>query len=58
MTNGEFKRTEIKGYTVEIFGTYYGDDLYITKDGRKVYSARVAKNEAMIRAVEKVTALS
>lgn len=44
------QKLEIKGYEVEIYECYYGDDLYITKNGKKVYSARCHKGEAVERA--------
>ncbi len=42
----------IKGYEVQIYETYYGDDLYITKDGEKVYSARCHRGQAIERALD------
>lgn len=40
----------INGYEVEIFDCYYGEELFITKDGDKVYSARCHKGKALERA--------
>ena len=38
-----------KGYKVEVYEGYYGDDIYIKLDGQKVYSARVTRGQAMDR---------
>ena len=53
MTN-RYIKTEIKGYKVEIYKGYNGDEVFISKDGNRVYSARVHKNEGLERAVEKI----
>lgn len=37
------------GCDVEIYESYYGDDLYITRNGEKVYSARVTRGQAETR---------
>ena len=41
-----------KGHTVEIYSGYDGDQIFITKNGRKVYSARVNKGTAEIRMID------
>ena len=46
------KRLEIKGYEVEIYEGYNGDEVFITKNGNKVYSARTCKGQAIERAIE------
>lgn len=46
------KQLEIKGYNVEIYEGYNGDEVFITKDGNKVYSARTCKGQAMQRALD------
>ena len=56
MVNGGYTKTEIKGYTVEIFGTYYGDEIYVYKGNEKIYSSRVNRNEGLEVAVSKITA--
>ena len=38
-----------KGHKVKIYEGYYGDDVYITKDGESVYKARVTCGQAMDR---------
>ena len=38
-----------KGHDVEIYDGYDGDQLFITKDGQRVYSARVNKGMGMDR---------
>lgn len=43
------EKLNYKGHTVEIFEGYYGDDLFITLNGEKVYSARVTRGQAMER---------
>lgn len=42
----------IKGYQIEVYETYNGDEVFITKDGNKVYSARTCKGQAMQRAID------
>lgn len=34
-----------KGYKVEIYDGYNGDQIFIYKNGEKVYSARVCKGQ-------------
>lgn len=43
------KKINYKGCEIEIYETYNGDEIFITKDGQKVYSARVCKGEAIDR---------
>ena len=43
------KTLNYKGHEIEVYETYYGDDLYIKLNGKKVYSARVTRGEAMER---------
>ena len=38
-----------KGYKVEVYESYYGDDVYITKDGESIYKACVTRGQAMDR---------
>lgn len=42
------------GYDIEIYSGYNGDEMFITKGGKKVYSARVNKGTGRQRAIEKV----
>jgi hypothetical protein len=50
----EFIKTNINGFEVEIYNVGNGDELYITKNGVTVYSARTNANEGMKRAIEKI----
>lgn len=43
-----------KGHKVEIYEGYDGDQVFITKDGEKVYSARVNKGAGMERVQSKL----
>ena len=43
------KTLNYKGHKVAIYETYYGDDVYITLNGQKVYSSRVTRGQAMER---------
>lgn len=43
------KTINYKGHTVEIYEGYDGDQIFITKDGQKVYSARVIKGQGETR---------
>lgn len=43
------QKLNYKGYEVEIYEGYDGDQVFITKAGEKVYSARVCKGQAMDR---------
>jgi hypothetical protein len=38
-----------RGHNIEIYSGYDGDQLFITKDGKKVYSARVHKGDSVSR---------
>lgn len=38
----------IRGYMVQIFAIYNGQELHITKDGNKVYGCRMAKNDSAL----------
>lgn len=46
------QKLEIKGYEIEIYEGCNGDEVFITKDGNKVYSARTCKGQAMQRALD------
>lgn len=41
------KQFTYKGYEVEIYEGYNGDEIFITKGETKIYSARVHKGQAM-----------
>lgn len=43
------KTLNYKGHTITIFEGYNGDEVFITKNGEKVYSARVHKGQATER---------
>lgn len=44
-------KTKIKGYTVEIFKSYNGTKLFISKGGVQIYAHKVS-GDALQRAVE------
>lgn len=41
------KQFTYKGYEIEIYEGYNGDEIFINRNGQKVYSARVHKGQAM-----------
>lgn len=43
------KTLNYKGHTVEIYDGYNGDEIFITLNGQKVYSARVNKGAGIER---------
>ena len=43
------KKFNYKGYQIEVFNAGNGEELYISKGGSLVYSARVHKGDAMSR---------
>lgn len=43
------EKLTVKGYEIEIYKGYHGDELFISKNGETVYSARVHKGDAMNR---------
>ena len=43
------KTFNYKGYSVTVFSGYNGDELFITKAGESIYSARVSKGQAQGR---------
>lgn len=43
------------GYEIEVYSGYNGDEIFINKDGKKFYSARVNKGTGRERAIEKVS---
>lgn len=43
-----------KGHKVEIYSGYDGDQVFITKGGEKIYSARVNRGEGMERVKSKL----
>lgn len=47
------KQLTINNYQVEIYEGYNGDEVFITKAGEKVYSARTSKGQGLKRAIEK-----
>lgn len=46
------ERFNINGYEITIYEGYYGDDLFINKDGERFYSCRVHRGDGMNRAME------
>lgn len=43
------QKLNYKGHTVEIYFGYNGDQIFIEKNGEKVYSARVNRGEGKDR---------
>lgn len=43
---------KINGYEIEVFTGYNGDQVFISKNGETVYSARTIKNQGLNRALE------
>ena len=43
------QKLNYKGHEVEIYEGYNGDEVFITRNGQKVYSARVNRGAGMDR---------
>ena len=43
------------GCEIEIYSGYNGDEVFVTRNGEKVYSARTNKGEGRQRAIEKAS---
>jgi hypothetical protein len=45
------QKLNINGYEAEIYSGFYGDDLFVSKNGEVVYSARVHHGDGVNRAM-------